>query len=264
MTTIRSVTGSALRLRVLLVAMVLAMVLAAHPAQAARSGAKEIPVQQQYEQGLRYLKRGYYVKALETFNRIRNFHRDDQLALKAELAVADVYYRQSEWDQARLAYEDFMRLHPRNEDIDYVVYRIGLSLYRKAPRDAARDQTWTRQAVNTWAAFDSRFPTSEYRDEVSEHYRECRGRLARKELLIARFYQRRRAWPAVQGRAGGLIHTYPNSEVAPDGWALLAEAGAWEGDSQQVQQALDSLAKTDAAWADRLRVRLDRIELDQP
>lgn len=261
MTKPRSGISPALRLLVLLF---LAMVLPARPAQAARRGAKEVPVQQQYELGLRYLKRGYYAKALETFNRIRNFYRDDPLAVKAELAVADVYYRQSEWDQARLAYEDFMRMHPRNDDIDYVVYRIGLSLYRKAPREAARDQTWTRQAVNTWAAFDSRFPTSEYSGEVDGHYRECRERLARKELLIARFYRRRRAWPAVQGRADGLIHTYPNSLVAPDGWALLAEAGAWEGDSQQVQQALDSLALADAPRAERLRLRLDRIEFDQP
>ena len=123
------------------------------PAHAAR---KELSVAEQYELGLRYLKRGYYIKALEQFNRIRNYHRDDPISVKAELAIADVYYKKNEWDQARLAYDDFMRMHPRHPDLDYVVFRMGQSILKKAPKVAARDQTWTKQAVNTFAAFDRR------------------------------------------------------------------------------------------------------------
>ncbi|RME25156.1 MAG: outer membrane protein assembly factor BamD [Deltaproteobacteria bacterium] len=230
---------------------------------APRRRGKEMTVQEQYELGLRYLKRGNYQKALESFNRIRNYHRDDPLAIKAELAVADAYYRKSEWDQARLTYEDFMRMHPRHPDLDYVVYRIGLCLYRKAPKVAARDQTWTRQAVNTWAGFEGRFPSSEYREEVARRYAECRERLARKELLIARFYKRRKAWRAVAGRAGGLVRSYPDSEAArTEGWLLLAEASARQGDMATEQEALLELESVDPDAADRLRERLDRVRPD--
>lgn len=246
-------------LRAILLALAVMTLAAPADAQQRRRG-KELSVQQQYELGLRYLKRGYYARALETFNRVRNYHRDDPLAVKAELAVADVYYRKSEWDQARLAYEDFMRMHPRHPDIDYVVYRIGLSLYRKAPRVASRDQTWTRQAVNTWAGFDARFPDSEHREEVASRYQDCRERLARKELLIARFYQRRKSWRAVGGRADGLVRSYPDSLAAPDGWVLLATASAWQGDEQAEQQALAKVAEVDADRAARLQSRLDRVE----
>ena len=114
-------------------------------------------VPEQFELGQRFMKRGYYVKALEQFNRIRNYHRDDPYAIKAELAIADMYFAKGEWDQARLAYMDFQRSHPRNEELDYVVYRIGLSLYRKAPKVSARDQVWTRQTVNQWTGYAVRF-----------------------------------------------------------------------------------------------------------
>jgi outer membrane protein assembly factor BamD len=177
---------------------------------------KELTVEEQYELGLKYLRRESYVKALEQFNRIRNTHRDDPYSVKAELAIGDVYFRKREWDQARLAYEDFMRMHPRNQDLDYVVYRMGLSLYRKAPLVAGRDQTWTKQAVHTWAGFDSRFPDSQYKAEVEELLDVSRDRLARKELAIARFYVRRKAWPAVSDRAEGMLRTYPDSERASD------------------------------------------------
>jgi outer membrane protein assembly factor BamD len=178
---------------------------------AAAKERKELTVEEQYELGLKYLRRESYVKALEQFNRIRNTHRDDPYSVKAELAIADVYYKKREWDQARLAYEDFMRMHPRHPDLDYVVYRMGLSLYRKAPAVAARDQTWTKQAVHSWAGFDSRFPDSAYKAEVAELLDESRDRLAKKELAIARFYVRRHAWAAVSNRAEGMLRTYPDS-----------------------------------------------------
>ena len=185
---------------------------------------KDLTVDEQYELGLRYLKRGYYVKAMETFNRIRNYHRDDPMAVKAELAIADLHFEKSEWDQARFAYEDFVRMHPRHPDIDYVTYRVGETLYRKSPRAAGRDQTWARQAVNTWSGFDDRFPESEHRDAVLEKLEECRDRLALKELQVARFYERRCL--AAGGRAAGLVRMHPDSQHVPE---ALAPSQAMHG-----------------------------------
>ncbi len=245
----------------LLLALTLAVPLLAAPGVA--SAKKELTVEEQYDLGLKYLKRGYYVKALETFNRIRNYHRDDPMAVKAELAIADVHFKKSEWDQARLAYEDFVRMHPRHPDVDYVTYRIGATLYQKAPKTAGRDQTWTRQAVNTWAGFEARFPESEHRESVIEKLDECRERLALKELQIARFYERRKAWPAVEGRAAGLVRTSPDSTHVPEALALLAEAHAQQGEAEQATQALTRLEEADPALALRARERVARARPDE-
>ena len=32
-----------------------------------------------------------------------------------------------------------------------------MTSWKKAPRIASRDQSWTRQAVNTWTGFDTRY-----------------------------------------------------------------------------------------------------------
>ena len=217
-------------------------------------------VQEQFELGKRFMKRGYYVKALEQFNRIRNYHRDDPYAIKAELAIADMYFAKGEWDQARLAYMDFQRSHPRNEELDYVVYRIGLSLYRKAPKVAARDQIWTRQTVNQWTGYGVRFPESEYRAEVMEKLAECQERLARKELLIAKFYERRSAWKAVQGRAEDLIHGWPESQYVPEAIELLALAHFEEGNTTEARQALERLEELDPQRASGLKTRFQKLE----
>lgn len=224
----------------------------------ASAARRRLSVEEQYNLGVRYSKRGYYVKALEEFNRIRNNYRDDPYAVKAELAIADVYYNKAEWDQARLAYEDFMRMHPRHESLDYVVLRIGESFYKKAPKIAARDQTWTREAINALAGFDRRFSTSEHRDEVAEMLADCQRRLARKELLIAEFYVKRKAWRSVEGRARGLLAAYPESEYAPESLALLAEAYAWQGKVERTDEALAALASSAPELHKRAVVRVER------
>ena len=129
--------------------------------------------------GQRYLKRGYYIKAVEQFNRIRNNYRDDPLAIEAELAIADVHFKKGEWDIARTSYDAFRRRYPRHDRIDYVVYQIGLTFYKKAPRFAGRDQTWTTQAINSWTRFEDKYTTSEYGVEVLELREECLERLAK-------------------------------------------------------------------------------------
>jgi outer membrane protein assembly factor BamD len=214
---------------------------------------KPLTVEEQYELGMKYLKRGYYVKALEQFNRIRNYHRDDPYAVKAELAIADLYYKKSEWDQARLAYEDFLRLHPRHESADYVVYRLGMTSWKKSPKIASRDQTWTRQAVDTWARFEVRYAESEYIDEVNENLGAARDRLARKEYLIGTFYaEQRKAWPAVVGRMQELLRAYPDSKDAPMARAWLAIAHKELDQLDAAQQVASKVIEDDDSGAMRL------------
>ena len=179
-------------------------------------------VEETYAQAEKFLKRGYYVKALEEFQSIRNHHRDHPLAVEAELAIADVYYEQGEWDLARMSYSDFQRLHPRHVRLDYAVYRHGSAALQKASRIADRDQTWTQQAVNTWSNFSQRFPESAHGEEVEEQLAESRERLAHKEFRIGRFYYKREAWAAARGRLEGMVQRYPSSADLPRALAMLA------------------------------------------
>lgn len=212
--------------------------------------------QELYEQGLRQMRRGYYTKALESFNRVRNYHRDDPVSVKAQLAIADLHFKKHDYAQAKFQYEEFAALHPRHEDLDYVTYRIGLSIYKGASKLAGRDQTATRSAVNVWTGFDSRFPESDYVEDVDRLLERGRNRLARKELYIARFYERKDAWGAVRGRAEHLVRRYPDTEPVPEALELLGTAlHAW-GDTAEAEQVRERLAEA-APESSYLR-RLDR------
>ncbi len=209
-----------------------------------------------YERGLRSMRRGYYTRALEDFNRVRNYHRDDPISIKAQLAIADVYFKKHDYEQARFAYEEFAAYHPRHENLDYVTFQIGMSIYKRAPLVAGRDQTATRSAVNVWSGFEARFPDSAYAAQVRKYLTRARNRLAKKELRIARFYRDREAWGAVQGRAQTLVERYPDSVHVPEAYALLAIARHAWGDVEGARDARERLQQVDADG--KLIARVDR------
>jgi outer membrane protein assembly factor BamD len=216
--------------------------------------------QELYEQGLRQMRRGYYTKALESFNRVRNYHRDDPISVKAQLAIADLHYKKGDFEQAKFAYEEFASLHPRHESLDYVTFRIGQSIWRRAPKFAGRDQTPTRSAVNVWTGFDARFPDSDYVDDVKRLLDRGRSRLAVKELNVARFYARQDAWGAVRNRAEYLVRRYPDTPETPKARVLLGRALHEWGRVDEAGQVRQSLAELhpDSPWLRELDRALAR------
>ena len=246
------------RIAAVLLAPLLTLVLVLTPAPALAADKKELTPAQRYELGLRQMRRGYYTKALENFNRIRNYYRDDPISMKAELAIADVYFKKRDFEQSRLAYEDFSRLHPRHDDLDYVTFRIGMCLYQRAPKLAGRDQTATRQAVNVWAGFEARFPESSLYPEVSKLLGKGRNRLANREFFIAKYYAGEDAWLAVRRRLNSVLDRYPTTDKSDQVLTLLAQSYHRWGMIEEAKATRERLA---AQYPDGNRriARVDRI-----
>lgn len=177
-----------------------------------------------YAHGEKMMKSGLYDKAMSDFQELRNFHRDDPLSVRAQLSLAEIRFKKGEFDEARYAYEEFLQYHPRHPDLDFVVYRIGLSIYKRAPKLAGRDQSLSKAAVNRWAGFAERFPQSTYIAEVQKLSQRGLDRVAGKELFISRFYAKKGAWRAVEGRAADLVARYPTASHADEAMAMLARA----------------------------------------
>ena len=195
------------------------------------------------ELGLRQLKRGNYTKALTTLQKVRNYYRDDPASIRAQLVIADLHFKKRDFEQARFAYEEFRDLHPRHPDLDYVTWRIGLAVYKRASKFAGRDQAATRSAVTVWTGFDRRYPDSEHAEEVGRLLGRARARLANKELYIARFYERREAWRSVERRARGIVDDYDDTTAATEAYALLGMALHATGDADAAKTVRTKLAE---------------------
>ena len=72
---------------------------------------------------------GEYKDAIEYFQKLKDWYPFSKYAMLAELKIADSHYHLKQYDEAIFAYEEFEKLHPRNEAIPYVIYQVGLCYY---------------------------------------------------------------------------------------------------------------------------------------
>ncbi|HND33514.1 MAG TPA: outer membrane protein assembly factor BamD, partial [Myxococcota bacterium] len=112
-----------------------------------------------------------------------------------------------------------------------------------------------RQAVNTWSSFSARFPESEHKPEVEKLLKKARDRLAKKEMVIAAFYEQRKAPLAVQGRILGMLQRYPDSPDVPRALVMLGLSYMQTNQPDMAQAVLKRLEEDYPAYAGVLKLR---------
>ena len=70
-------------------------------------------------------------RAIELFEKLRDWYPFSKYVKLAELKIADGHYHLEEYEDAIFAYEEFEELHPKNEAIPYVIYSKSISFLPK-------------------------------------------------------------------------------------------------------------------------------------
>lgn len=167
-----------------------------------------------YEQGLRQMKRGYYDEAIISFEKVRNQFPFNKYSVLSELRVADCLFEKASYLEAVDSYRQFARLHPRHPEVDYSVYRTARAEFKLAPTVAQRDQQHTRLGLKHVSDFESRFPESEYLDEVKRLRFKANRRLGRAATQVGNFYWKTRKWEAAERRYRLSLEEFPASPTA--------------------------------------------------
>jgi outer membrane protein assembly factor BamD len=124
--------------------------------------------------------------------------------------VADAHYYRKEYPEAVAAYEDFVRLHPKNEVIPYVLYQVG-ACYHEQLLSVDRDQTATRQSILAFERLLKAHPKSDYARKAETKIGEGRELLAGHEVYVARFYYKAKHYRAALGRFEGVLKYYSDA-----------------------------------------------------
>lgn len=169
-----------------------------------RGGPEEL-----YRQGFDAYQDGRYKRAVEIFQRIREEHPLSQVALMAELGIADAHFSDGEFGEAELAYTDFLNLHPTNENIPYVLYQLGMCHYKQI-MGVDLDQTETVKAKKEFERLIARYPASQFAAMAEKMLTECRKRLCEQEFYVARFYYRQDKHQAALKRFETIAREYAN------------------------------------------------------
>ena len=132
-----------------------------------------------------------------------------ELAILAEIGIADSLYSDKEYAEAENAYSDFISLHPTNENVPYALYQLGMCHYNQI-EDIDRDQTETIKAKKEWEKLVARYPESKFSTMAEKMIRECKQKLAEQEFYVGQFYFRQKKYQAALSRFEKVARDYAN------------------------------------------------------
>ncbi|HVS32688.1 MAG TPA: outer membrane protein assembly factor BamD [Thermoanaerobaculia bacterium] len=220
--------------------------------------------EQIFQKGEEHYERRKWQRARNFFSHVYENYPNDPLGRRSLLRVADTYYQQGDpinLVEAQYKYRDFINRFPGSESADYAMLQIAMISYKQMEKPD-RDQQKTRETVEKLGDMLRAYPGSTYRPEAEERLREARDRLARHEHVVARYYIKRRSWPAAVQRLNFLIDEYPAYTERDGAFYDLGTALAALGRNGEARLYFERVVSEfpQSSYADKAKRRLDDIK----
>ncbi len=186
-----------------------------------------------YEESGMALEAGEFEEAIKYLENLEARFPFSPYARQAQLDVAYAYYKFDEPESAIAAADRFIRINPRDPNVDYAWYLKGLADFNRGsgfmdsifPRDMAQhDSKSMGEALRSFSTLVERYPNSRYAPDSYQHMVFLRNKLAEAELHAARYYIKRKAWLAAIKRSQHVLETYPTTPASRDALTIMVNA----------------------------------------
>lgn len=183
-----------------------------------------------YEEAQTAISTGEFQTAVKHLETLEASFPFSPYAKQAQLDIAYAYYKFEELDSAINAIERFERINPRDPHIDYVYYLKGLINFNRGqglldelfPRQPSQhDPAVLEQALTDFSTLVRRFPDSKYAGDAYKRMIYLRNQLAKKEIIIAKFYEKRESWLSSAKRAKTVIERFPKTIWTKDALEIM-------------------------------------------
>lgn len=213
-----------------------------------------------YNFGADRMSRGRFEEAAIFFDEVERQHPYSQWARRAQLMSAFSYYQANEYEDAVLAAERFLSLHPGNKFAPYAYYLIGISHYEQI-NDVSRDQKSTEQALQALTEVVRRYPDSKYAEDATLKIDMTRDHLAGKEMDIGRFYQKRGHHLAALIRFRNVLDDYGTTSHVPEALHRLVESYLELGIQEEARKSAAVLGFNypSSKWYERSYKLIDKL-----
>lgn len=183
----------------------------------------EEPVAKLYNYAVDALEKEEYTIASTRFDEVERQHPYSTWAVKSQVMAAYSLYMANKYDEAVVALDRFIQLHPSNKDAPYAYYLKGLCYYEQIS-DVGRDQMMTQLALKTLNELSNRFPESQYTRDAKLKIELTYDHLAGKEMDIGRYYQGKAQYLAAINRFDSVVKQYQTTTHTPEALLRLVES----------------------------------------
>ena len=195
-----------------------------------------------YNEGMEDLKNGRCLQAVEKLQRVVNNFPGSRFAPDAQYHLAEAHFCSKDYVNAVFEYQRLIDTYPSSEWVDEAEYQIAEAYFRQSRR-AELDQSETRNALSHFRTFLDDNPNSPLAEKARQRIAECRDKLARKQFLAARLYQRQGYLEAARRYYKGVLTDYPETTSYYRALFQLAEIALKQGDKETARQNWAEVAR---------------------
>ena len=228
----------------------------------ARDFYQERTVESLYNSAMDNVESGWYVTAADLFDEVERQHPYSTWATKAQLMAAYSQYLRDSYDEAIIALDRFIELHPGHPDVAYAQYLKALSYYEQIS-DVGRDQKMTQLALVSLRNVVKRYPDTTYARDARIKLDLTQDHLAGKEMEIGRYYMRRKEYLAAINRFKTVIEKFQTTTHVPEALHRMTESYLALGISDEAQMTTAVLGHNypGSRWYEDSYALLDRASL---
>ncbi len=174
-----------------------------------------------------------YAKATQSFQALEALYPFGPYSQQAELDIIYAYYMDNDAASALAAADRYIRLYPQDPNIDYVYYMKGMISFEQDNMwyqrllnfdPAPYDLSGKREAFTAFNQVATEYPHSVYAPSSAMYMSYIRNIMAQKEMDLADFYMKRKAYVAAINRSSEVIQHYSGSTSVPHALETLATA----------------------------------------
>ena len=217
-----------------------------------------------YEEGTQYFAEKRYLRAIDVLTKLKTDYPFSPQLTDAELKIADAYYLNQQYPEAINAFKEFQSMHPTNENIAFVVYRLGQA-HLDQFTSIERDQKNTEIAKGYFENVITNYPKSPYAGPAREQLAKAVGYLAEHEFNVASFYLQQEKYPAARERFEEIVRKYRGTPVAAKSLFFLGESYRKEKNNVKAILAYEALLQyyPESKFAPEAKTYLTQLEKDK-
>ena len=187
---------------------------------------------QLYAQGKEFLDAADFNNAIKLFEILEARYPFGKYSTQAMLDISYAYYASNQKDEAIIEINRFIRLYPNHPNVSYAYYLRALSNFDKDANIVSRffghdpsryDVTDLKNSFNDFTTVVNRFPDSKYADDSINRLRYIKNQIARNELYIAKYYDKRSANIAAIERIKYMLENYGGTPSSEEGLVILVK-----------------------------------------
>ncbi len=148
---------------------------------------------------------------------------DSKERIAALMLLADIHFKEEEYEEARFHYQKFTELYPAHKFVDRAHFYKAMSNFQLADL-ASRDLSPVHSSLKGFENFINDFPNSQYKEQAQKRIHQCLDILAQNIFEIGKFYFRTGSYQSAILRLKSLMLEYPNHSYIPEAEFLLGES----------------------------------------